>query len=73
MTNSAIHKSHVDELDDIRTAMRTDKWANEHPGWLTNRDGVAWKGDKMVRSSAVEKVLRETNQASTQMDNIVFL
>ncbi|KAK9406121.1 hypothetical protein NXF25_004895 [Crotalus adamanteus] len=64
IARSAIHNPQGSELHAIRTALLTDKWANKHPGWLTNRDGVAWKGDKMyVPESLRTSVLRRCHDA----------
>ncbi|KAK9395797.1 hypothetical protein NXF25_019158 [Crotalus adamanteus] len=36
-----------DELADLRAAVLDDEWLREHPAVLTQREGIAWKGDKM--------------------------
>ncbi|KAK9399012.1 hypothetical protein NXF25_013981 [Crotalus adamanteus] len=43
-------------LPELRDAVTSDKWLKEHPGLLTRRDGLAWKGDKLY----VPKGLRLT-------------
>ncbi|KAK9395678.1 hypothetical protein NXF25_019039 [Crotalus adamanteus] len=73
MTNSVIHRSRTDELDAIRTAMQTDKWAQEHPGWLTNRDGVAWKGDKMYVPEGLRKTVLQRCHDAKQAGHFGFL
>ncbi|KAK9395727.1 hypothetical protein NXF25_019088 [Crotalus adamanteus] len=32
---------------ELRDAVTRDKWLQEHPGLLTQGDGLAWKGDKL--------------------------
>ncbi|KAK9395540.1 hypothetical protein NXF25_018901, partial [Crotalus adamanteus] len=34
-------------LPELRDAVTGDRWLREHPGLLTQRDGLAWKGDKL--------------------------
>ncbi|KAK9407161.1 hypothetical protein NXF25_005935 [Crotalus adamanteus] len=57
MATSIHQKSKADELDAVRAAMRTDKWAQEHSGWLTKRDGIGWKGERMYVPETLQKVV----------------
>ncbi|KAK9395726.1 hypothetical protein NXF25_019087 [Crotalus adamanteus] len=72
-TNSVVQNPKADELDAIRTAMLTDKWAQEHPGWLTNRYGVAWKGDKMYVPDSLRKTVLQRCHDAKQAGHFGFL
>ncbi|KAK9401915.1 hypothetical protein NXF25_010271 [Crotalus adamanteus] len=54
-------------LPELRDTVSGDKWLQEHPGLLTQREGLAWKGNKLyVPEGLQQTVLQRYHDAVLQ-------
>ncbi|KAK9395482.1 hypothetical protein NXF25_018843 [Crotalus adamanteus] len=67
------HKRGGDELADLRAAVLDDEWLREHPEVLTQREGIAWKGDKMYVPDRLRRTVLLRCHDAKQASHFGFL